>query len=71
MFDTIKRSLLAEILIGFGVIINLQMEVPVIGPMLFSFGLLTVIYMKAYLFTGKIGYVISPDSININFNVSI
>lgn len=61
MFDIIKKSILAGILIGFGVIINIQMEIPIIGPLLFSFGLLTIIYMKLYLFTGKIGFLVSKE----------
>ena len=54
--DNIKRSILAGILIGLGVIINLQSENPVIGALLFSFGLLTIINMQLNLYTGKIGF---------------
>ena len=60
MTDTlkcIKKSLLAGILIGLGVIINTQATVPIIGPMLFSFGLLVIIEMKLNLYTGKIGFI--------------
>jgi len=53
----INKSLLAGILIGLGVIINTQTKVPIIGPMLFSFGLLTIINMQLNLYTGKIGFV--------------
>ena len=42
-----------------GVIVNLQTKNPVIGSLLFSFGLLTIIYMQELLFTGKIGFVLS------------
>lgn len=52
----INKSLLAGILIGLGVIINTQTQVPIIGPMLFSFGLLTIINMQLNLYTGKIGF---------------
>ena len=55
--NNIKKSLLAGILIGLGVIINLQMENPIIGALLFSFGLLTIIEMQLYLYTGKIGFI--------------
>ena len=41
----IKKSILAGILIGLGVIINTQ-TAPPLGPMLFSFGLLIIINMK-------------------------
>ena len=53
----IKKSILAAILIGLGVIINLQSENPIIGALLFSFGLLTIIRMQLNLYTGKIGFL--------------
>ena len=56
MINNIKKSTLAGILIGLGVIINVQSEIPIIGALLFSFGLLTIIYMQLNLFTGKIGF---------------
>lgn len=56
MIENIKKSILAGILIGLGVIINLQSEMPVIGALLFSFGLLTIINMQLNLYTGKIGF---------------
>lgn len=52
---TLKKSILASILIGFGVAILLSIGNPV-GPFLFAFGLLSVCYLKANLFTGKAGY---------------
>ena len=52
----IYRSLLAGILIGLGVIINLQSKNPALGALLFSFGLLTIIHMQLCLYTGKIGF---------------
>ena len=54
--DTMKKSILAGILIGLGVLINSQSEYPALGALLFSFGLLTIIQMQFYLYTGKIGY---------------
>lgn len=56
-----KKSILAGILIGLGVIINLQSEIPALGALLFSFGLLTIINMQLNLYTGKIGFF---DNIN-------
>ena len=41
-----------------GVIINLQANNPILGSLLFSFGLLTIIEMQSLLFTGKIGFVL-------------
>ena len=55
--NNIKKSILAGILIGLGVIINLQSEIPAIGALLFSFGLLTIINMQLNLYTGKIGFL--------------
>ena len=52
-----KKSYLAGILIGLGVIINLQAGNPTLGALLFSFGLLTIIEMQLFLYTGKIGFV--------------
>ena len=56
MINIIKKSILAGILIGLGVIINLQSKMPAIGALLFSFGLLTIINMQLNLYTGKIGF---------------
>lgn len=53
-----KKSLLAGILVGLGVIINLQIEQKIIGALLFSFGLLTIINMQLPLYTGKIGFLV-------------
>ena len=55
--ENIKKSILAGILIGLGVIINLKMENHALGSLLFSFGLLTIIFMKLNLYTGKIGFI--------------
>ena len=51
----LKKSILASILIGFGVAILLSVSNPV-GPFLFAFGLLSVCYLQANLYTGKAGY---------------
>ena len=51
----IKKSILASILIGFGVAVFLILGNP-LGPVLFAFGLLGVCYLDANLFTGKAGY---------------
>ena len=56
MIENIKKSILAGILIGLGVLINSQSECHALGALLFSFGLLTIIQMQLYLYTGKIGY---------------
>ena len=51
------KSILAGILIGFGVIINVQSEYAPLGALLFSFGLLTIINMGLPLYTGRIGFL--------------
>ena len=56
MITNIKKSILAGILIGLGVLINSQSDYQPLGALLFSFGLLTIIQMQLYLYTGKIGY---------------
>ena len=61
-----KKSLLAGILIGLGVIINLQASNPTLGALLFSFGLLTIIEMQLFLYTGKIGFVTTNSQITIS-----
>ena len=52
-----KQSFLAGILIGFGVIINVLTQPPVLGALLFSFGLLTIIQLQLPLYTGRIGFI--------------
>ena len=52
-----SNSIIAGILIGLGVIINTQTQPPVLGALLFSFGLLTIIELKLPLFTGRVGYM--------------
>lgn len=71
MINTIKKSVLAGILIGLGVIINLQSKTPEIGALLFSFGLLTIITMQLNLYTGKIGYFSEIHEIQFLFTVLI
>ena len=51
----VRRSVLASILIGFGVAVLLFLGSP-LGPLLFAFGLLSVCYLQADLYTGKAGY---------------
>ena len=51
----VRRSILASILIGFGVAVLLFLGNP-LGPLLFAFGLLSVCYLQADLYTGKAGY---------------
>ena len=60
------KSILAGILIGIGVIVNLSCTNGFIGALLFSLGLVLVLVFNADLFTGKIGYIIDePNKKNI------
>lgn len=58
-----KKSILAGILIGLGVIINLTMQNPIYGALFFSFGLITIINMQLSLYTGKVGFLAKNLSI--------
>jgi len=69
--DIIKKSIIAGILIGLGVLINSQSEYPALGALLFSFGLLTIIQMKLYLYTGKIGYFSELNEIKFLLTILI
>ena len=59
----ISKSILAALLICIGCIIYINCENNIIGSFLFSIGLLSVILLKANLFTGKIGYIHDKKSI--------
>lgn len=56
MEGLIKRAILAGILVGIGVAVNISVENRYIGAMLFSFALLTIIKCSLNLYTGKIGF---------------
>ena len=50
-------AMIAGLLIGIGVIINTTfLSIPIMGALLFSFGLLVIIELKLPLYTGKIGF---------------
>ncbi len=51
------QSIYAGFMIGIGGIVNLSSDNRVIGSLLFSFGLLTIVVQGFYLYTGKIGFV--------------
>lgn len=63
--NTVKNfstAYVAGILIGFGVIINLTIEYPIIGALFFGFGLLTIIAMGLPLYTGRVGFWKEPKT---------
>lgn len=56
MFDLVKKSAAASLLIGLGNFALLKLGNP-IGPIIFAFGLLGVCYLGQNLFTGKCGFL--------------
>ena len=63
IFNLITKSILAGLLISLAGIIYLNCQNKIVGSLLFSLGLISVILFEANLFTGKIGYVNSKRSI--------
>lgn len=60
--ETIKKSVAAGAMIGIGSTIYLSVENKIIGALLFSLGLFMVCSFGMFLFTGKIGYIISTKN---------
>lgn len=58
MKKTFLLAVLAGICIGLGGTVYLSLENPVLGAMLFSIGLLTILAFGFNLFTGKVGYAL-------------
>ena len=50
-------GIIAGICIGIGGIVYLSSDNSVVGAFLFSIGLLSILYFRLQLFTGKIGYI--------------
>ena len=63
VFNLIVKSILAGLLISLAGIVYLNCPDKIVGSLLFSLGLISVILLEANLFTGKIGYVNSKQSI--------
>ena len=57
LFTIFIKAIYAGFMIGIGGIIYLAVENKIIGALLFSFGLSTIVVQGFYLFTGKIGFV--------------
>lgn len=53
----VPKALLAGVFIGIANLTNLYCENKVIGAFLFAIGLLAVVKMGLYLYTGKVGYL--------------
>lgn len=51
------KAIYAGFMIGLGGIVYLSVDNKIVGSMMFSFGLATIVVQGFYLFTGKIGFV--------------
>lgn len=51
------KSIYAGLMISIGCIVYLSVDDKIVGALLFSFGLLTIVTQEFYLYTGKIGFV--------------
>lgn len=56
LYNTFVRSVAAGAMIGFGCIVYLMAPDRIVGALLFSFGLLTIVCRGLSLYTGKVGY---------------
>ena len=63
ILNLITKSIRAGLLISLAGIVYLNCSDKIVGSLLFSLGLISVILLEANLFTGKIGYVNSKRSI--------
>lgn len=52
------KAVLAGIMIGIGGVVYLSCESKLVGAVLFSIGLLTIVLRGFHLFTGKVGYLV-------------
>lgn len=64
IFKLITKSILAGVLIALAGIVYINCTDKVVGSFLFSFGLCLVIILEANLYTGKVGYIKSVDSLS-------
>lgn len=55
--STLAKAVAAGIMIGIGGIVYLTAENKIVGSLLFSFGLFTIIRSGFALYTGKVGYI--------------
>ena len=61
----IGQSILSGILVGLGVVLQIQVHNPYIGAMLFSMALLVIIECDLKLYTGKIGFFRIKETKNL------
>ena len=63
IFNLITKSILAGLLISLAGIVYLNCSDKIVGSLLFSLGLISILILEVKLFTGVIGYVNSKRSI--------
>jgi len=56
LYNTFALAVMSGIMIGFGGVVFLMCENRVVGSLLFSFGLLTIVCQGFALYTGRVGY---------------
>lgn len=56
MKNTLIKAVYAGFMIGLGGVVYLSLENKIVGALLFSFGLLTIVNQGFFLYTGKIGF---------------
>ena len=56
IYNTFALSVMSGIMIGFGGVVFLMCENRMVGSLLFSFGLLTIVCQGFALYTGRVGY---------------
>ena len=56
LYNTFALATLAGVMIGFGGVIYLMCANKMVGALLFSFGLLTIVCQGFALYTGRVGY---------------
>jgi formate/nitrite transporter FocA (FNT family) len=61
----IKQSILSGVLVGLGVVLQIQVQNTYIGAMLFSIALLVIIECDLKLYTGKIGFFRIKETKNL------
>ena len=69
--NTLILSILAGILISFGGIIYLMSPNKIIGSLLFSFGLATIVCQGYALYTGRIGYLSGVNTNTVGQSVVV
>ena len=57
IYQSLKKSVVAGLMIGIGCTVFLNMDNSIVASFLFGLGLFTIINLELNLFTGKIGYI--------------